>query len=184
MNIPYSEVSIGTIAKPHGYKGWIKLNLVAEDISALVIDEEWVFLMIQNKPVPFFLQESIELTDTKIAIKLKGVDSLEQAQELQGLDVHPLASQQSDKLIMAFDESQILSNQLLNSVISYQVVDVISKNNIGEIIDVQENVNQWILTVQKKEEEFLLPLHSDLFESIDHSNKKLYLIVPEGLLDL
>ncbi len=55
---------------------------------------------------------------------------------------------------------------------------------IGEIIEVIEQPHQVLCTVMVGGKEALIPVHGESLEKIDKKNKKVHVIIPDGLLDI
>jgi 16S rRNA processing protein RimM len=56
---------------------------------------------------------------------------------------------------------------------------------IGSITGIMKNPGQWLLVVSRSDgKEILIPLHEDLIVGIDKEEKRIIMIIPEGLLDL
>ncbi|MCB9262630.1 MAG: hypothetical protein H6607_09675 [Flavobacteriales bacterium] len=152
---------VGKINKTHSYEGLLRVEFIEE------IDfKEPLFLLINQKPVPFFI-ESISGSNPYV-VKFYDVNTFEEAQLIQG-----------QQLFMTGTEDQ---NEAL-FVEGYAVVDV-EKGKIGIIEEVIENPAHPILKLEYQSKECLIPLVEEFIHSFDHKSKILTMNLPEGLLDL
>ncbi|MDE1191497.1 MAG: hypothetical protein PW786_05105 [Arachidicoccus sp.] len=68
------------------------------------------------------------------------------------------------------------------SLIDYLVYD--EKAPLGKVEEVIEQPHQILLKIFFQNKEVLIPLHEETLNSIDRKNKKIYLTLPDGLLDI
>jgi 16S rRNA processing protein RimM len=63
---------------------------------------------------------------------------------------------------------------------------LLDENNkeVGEVLDVIENPANTLLEVDYKGNEALIPLNDQTFIKVDKETMKLYVKIPEGLLDI
>ena len=104
-------------------------------------------------------------------MKLDGIDTQEQAQELTGCDVYfprKLADSDSDNISWA-------------EIIGYSVIDAKSKQDIGKIASVDDNT---INILFELEDGKLIPASEELIENIDTKRHQIEINLPEGILDL
>ena len=104
-------------------------------------------------------------------MKLDGIDTQEQAQELTGCDVYfprKLADSDSDNISWA-------------EIIGYSVIEAKSKHDIGKIASVDDNT---INILFELEDGKLIPASEELIENIDTKGHQIEINLPEGILDL
>ena len=58
------------------------------------------------------------------------------------------------------------------------------KEVVGEIIEVIEQPHQVLCKIMLDDKEALIPVHEDSLVKMDKKNRRLHLIIPDGLLDL
>ena len=166
-------IHIGKILSTHGYKGQFKVR-VNEKINFDLDKGSVVFLKIHHKPVPFIIEE-ISLTYSDLLyISVKDITSREEGQEYIDIDVYI----HEDRV-----KSSELNADIFSSLDGYLVKDQYD-NNIGEIIRIQDNFNQFVLELKYKDKTILVPFHNDLLIMLDEDNKIIKLEIPEGLLDI
>lgn len=137
------------------------------------IDLESVFVEIDQKLVPFFIEEFSLLSD-KAYVKFEDVDSVDEAENLKG-----------SRLFLPLEALPPLKGKQFyyHEIIGYQVIDQ-QAGNIGSVKDVFETTAQDLLSVDHKGKEVLIPIDDDLLVKIDRTEKALHVILPEGLLDI
>jgi 16S rRNA processing protein RimM len=161
---------VGSITGNYGVKGQLKIVLDT-DIKNLE-KGTWLFLEIQKKPVPFFIEETLG-QDKGYVVKLKGIDTPEQGREYFNLSV----GVQENNLV------EPKTNDLLQ-LIDYKIIDANSKREIGLIEDIYDNSAHLLAKVNYQENELLIPLHNELVIDINEWDKEITLQLPEGLIDL
>lgn len=161
---------VGSITGNYGVKGQLKIVLDT-DIKNLE-KGTWLFLEIQKKPVPFFIEETLG-QDKGYVVKLKGIDTPEQGRDYFNISV----GVQENNLV------EPKTNDLLQ-LIDYKIIDANSKREIGLIEDIYDNSAHLLAKVNYQENELLIPLHNELVIDINEREKEITLQLPEGLIDL
>ena len=127
---------------------------------------------IQQKPVPFFMQSCENHSDDCYVVKLKGIDSPEEAANFKNRKVGIASS--------LFVERQPTE---LSYWEGYEIK--VGDQKVGIIKDVYDNSGQLLFSVDRPEDEnILIPFHSDFIVVDDKEQKILTLDLPEGLLEL
>lgn len=158
----------GTITKAHAFSGQVKIVF----LNSYQPEQEptgFVFLMINKKPVPFFVEESTQFTSSSLILKLEGIDTLERAKELIGLDIYLDKSLRADS---SKDEFQI------EYFVGFSIFDQ-ENTEVGIVRNVIENPAHYILETATGS---LIPFHEDFLIRIDADAKAIYLQIPDGLL--
>ncbi len=164
---------LGIIAKLHGFKGEVSLFLDVtnpkeyKDLSSL-------YLEIDGGLTPFFI-EGFKLKNKGFAaIKFEGIDSELAAKRLLKKKAYlPL------RVLPQLDQSSFYDHE----VIDYQVVDNL-KGSIGNVINIIDLSSNPLLQIEFNGKEVLIPIFNGLIEKVDRKNKVLYILAPEGLIDL
>ena len=165
--------NIGYTAKTHGVNGQIILRL--KEISTDSIKElEWVFLMYEGLPVPFFVEDWTERPPDSFLVTIEDITTIEQAQKLIHKEVFVPAKTiiQSKNLTLSF-----------KSYMGYAVIDKV-KGHIGELVDLLDFNDNPIMEVRQGTKEIMIPLQNDFITSIDPKTKSIHVVLPEGLVDL
>jgi 16S rRNA processing protein RimM len=160
---------IGKCLRYHGFKGEIIIAL-EPSVRKYIQKAEWVFINIDNSPVPFFI-ESISASDQSAFLKLKGIDKEKQLPEILQQDV--------------FVKSSLFPNKFKSQQNELQGFKVFSQEKeIGiahELVDYNGNL---LLQVFNHEQEILIPVNDNTIVSVDKRKKKIVVEVPDGLLEL
>jgi len=122
--------------------------------------------------LPYFIEKTSIKSDNETYIKLEGVDTKETARKLTPKEAW---LEESDFLKFAAKSSPI-------SLLGFLMVDGVTE--LGEIIEVIEQPHQVLCTVVYKGNEALIPVHEASLVKLDQKRKKVYVHLPEGLLDI
>jgi 16S rRNA processing protein RimM len=164
---------LGTLSKPHGYKG--HLVLVAED--SLPNDfEDWesVFVEIDGLLVPFLFDDVNHSHTDSAIIHFQDYDNVDLVAELIHSRVYaPLKNFRKNKG-RSFDISELKG---------YSVSDV-NHGIIGMVEEILDYNNNILLRILKNGKEILIPAQEPIIEGIDAKKKLIYTNTPEGLIDM
>jgi 16S rRNA processing protein RimM len=169
MNID-SCFKLGQIIKAHGLKGEVLINLEVNNPEDYQ-DLESVFLEINQKLVPFFI-EDFNIKANRAIIKFEDIDSFDAIKSILNANVFvPLED------LVETDEVNF------NLLIGCKVQDK-NKGELGVIREVYEVPGQDLLSMDYMEKEVLIPVNEHIILKVDHKKKILYVDLPEGLVDL
>ncbi len=163
---------LGYVIKKHGVKGEVSIQMDVDDPSEYS-ELESVFVEINQKLVPFFV-DTIQIRDDKAIVKFEDIDDGPSAEELRGKRLFlPL------NLLPELEPGQFYYHQ----IIGYSVVN--SDNSIiGTVKGVYTSNMQDLLTVDHEGIEILIPINDDIVKHANHDEQKLYVNLPDGLLDV
>lgn len=156
----------------HGLKGEMILvhNLGKKsdlkDLAVLFLKEG------KDNFLPYFIEKVTAKSETESYVKLEKVDSKESAKRFYPKEVW-LAEE---------DFNRYVAPASAISLLGYSLID--GETNLGEIIEVLEQPHQLLCTIMYKGNEALIPVHEDNLLKTDQQNKKVYVEVPEGLLEI
>ncbi|WP_257668440.1 ribosome maturation factor RimM [Parapedobacter tibetensis] len=163
---------IGYISKTRGLKGEVQLFFEFDDYKVLELDV--LYLEIDCKLVPFFV-DSFKLHSNSTAyLFLEDVDHVDKAQPLVRKKVYQPNSKKPERHPDDFR---------ITDLKGYTVYDQ-RYGELGEIIEVHEYPQQYVAVVPYKFNELMFPLNDELIVSVDKENKKLEVDLPEGLVDV
>lgn len=132
---------------------------------------ESVFLEFNQELIPFFFAARGKLNGKKLIVKLEDV-SPEEASRLVGSMAY-LPEEMLPKPRKGFYDKAILGFSAYNG-----------DQAIGIIEDVIESTSQNLFIIEMGQKEYLVPAVEAFIQSIDQTNKIVYLELPDGLLDL
>jgi 16S rRNA processing protein RimM len=125
-----------------------------------------------NSFLPYFI-ESIKIkNDKEVYVKFEGIASKEEARKFVKKEVWLLEN----------DFKKYSASAAPISLLGFIVVN--DNNELGEIIEVIEQPHQVLCKIILNGKEALIPVHEDSLERIDKKNRKLFLDLPDGLLDI
>jgi 16S rRNA processing protein RimM len=164
--------NLGVITKTFGKNGEVIFFLDVANPQDF-IDLEMVFIEINQKLVPFFI-ENIKIRGNYATVKLEDISSPEKAQFFVKL-----------RLFLPVDVLPELSNEkfYFHEILGFTVEDE-NHGNIGIINDVLELPEQSLLQIFYKKKEILIPIVDEIVKSVDSDNKIVYISAPEGLIEL
>lgn len=172
---------IGQLGRTHGIAGEISAKLSA-DIALLWEDSEEypLFLMLEEDGllIPYRVEQLRSKGEEIDLIRFSGITTKEQAEALIGrevwLDKEYFGSEEDSSEYLDFEHYT-----------GYQLIDATSGNEVGEITAVDDSTINTLLQVSHPElGEFVLPIADELIQKVDVDSHKLWLHIPEGLLDL
>jgi 16S rRNA processing protein RimM len=165
-------ISIGRLAKTHGYKGAIKIELQNNiTLNKPNGTKEPVFLEINQKPVPFFYTHWEGMNNMPI-VQFEDITDEEKAKKLIGLTVLV------PKTWVEVDDSVSVAD-----LINFTVVDEVH-GKLGFINNYMETPAQTLLYMLQNGRETMIPFVDEFIIEIDWDNQTIYTHLPDGLLDL
>jgi len=166
-----ANIMLGRISKVHGFEGAVTVKLEKTFIENIP-DMESVFLEVEGKPVPFFIESSEYPGGDILRLKFLGYNTFESVNEFSGCRIF-LTTGRKQK-----------SGADANTLISYKIC-LTDKSIVGTINEIIENPGQWLLQVTTPAgKKLLIPFHEDIIVSIDKRKKIIIMDLPEGLLGI
>ena len=55
---------------------------------------------------------------------------------------------------------------------------------IGKIVNINDKLPQPVFEVLINDKKFMVPIHDDFIEKIDKEKKSIYIVIPDGLLEI
>ena len=172
MISPQEIIQVGRTQKPYGIKG--EINILFNKGEYAELDSEYYFLMIENIPVPFFIEDFTFTTDVGARVKFEGINDEKDASKYTNLAVY-----MPREMVIEHEDSGTIS---WSYFVGYKVIRVDGKL-IGEIRSVDESTINTLFVLQKEEKEILIPATEDFITAIDERGKIIEMNLPEGLLD-
>jgi 16S rRNA processing protein RimM len=166
------NIRIGKFVASHGLKGELILlhNLGQKsdlkDLHAIFVKEG------KNNFLPYFIEKVTARSATESYIKLEKVDSKEAAKRFYPKEVW----------IPEEDFQKYAAASSAISLLGFRLID--GQEDLGEIIEVLEQPHQLLCTIIYKGNEALIPVHDDNLLEMDAKNKKVYVDIPDGLLEI
>ncbi len=156
----------GVVEKIHGTKGGLRLSFEQK-----IKLKEWVFIEINNKPVPFFM-ESISGNDYDIIVQLQDINNPKDAERFVGKAVLVPATKSNRK-----------TKKVDMNILNFLLIDE-TLGELGTVEDVEELPKQLLIHTTYKGKELLIPAVEEFILEINEKKKTIYLSLPEGLIEL
>jgi 16S rRNA processing protein RimM len=166
-------VSVGFTKKTHGAQGELKITVKDEYFDDFA-NSDVVFMNVQGKPLPFFIENLRDAGD--ILLKIEDVDSPTEAKHLTSKEL--FLREQDIKLFK--EETGVVTFETLTG---YDLYDE-QLGFIGKIVEVEALPHQYLAIVKYQENEIFVPLHANLVVALDEKQQTIVLSLPDGLLDL
>ena len=163
---------IGKFAASHGLSGELVLvhNLgkktALKDLETLFIEES------KDNFMPYFITAATAKNDAEVYVLLEGIDNKELARKYTPKEVWMAAE----------DFNKFAAKSAPISMLGYDLMD--GETNLGEIIEVIEQPHQILCAILYNGNEALIPVHEKNLVKMDQKNKKVYVEVPDGLLEI
>jgi 16S rRNA processing protein RimM len=166
-------ISIGKLVASHGLKGSMILKHHLGKKTALKGLAVFFIEELPNSFLPYFPVEMNAKSEEEILIDIEGVDSKEKAGKLM----------QKQVWLTEEDFSKYAAASAPISLLGFQVYD--KKELVGEVLEVIEQPHQVMCRIEHKgNDEILIPINEQSLLKIDKKNKKLYLDLPDGLIEV
>jgi 16S rRNA processing protein RimM len=165
---------LGKIRKAIGISGEMVIRLNTDYPETILKKLESVFLEIEGKRIPFFVEKTKRSDHNEIIVKLDMVNDPDQARYYTNARVFTkqkeFHSEESDKMDLSVLKGFILFDTSLGK--------------IGRIEEVVMYPNNPVLKILGKKEEILIPVQEELIDQLDPDMNRIYMTLPKGLLDL
>jgi 16S rRNA processing protein RimM len=164
---------LGYTVKQIGYKGEINIQLDVDNPESYS-NLGSVFIEINEQLIPFFI-EKVQIRDKgQAVIKIEGVDTPIQAEELLGNSLY---------LPLNMLPPLTGNNFYFHEVEGFTVIDDVH-GDIGIVKQVLEFPRQAVLQVLKGEKEILIPISDEFILDVNRSEKIIRTATPEGLVEM
>lgn len=159
---------IGVLNKPHGVHGEISFTFT-DDVWDRV-ECEYLICRIDGILVPFFLEEYRFRSEQTALVKFDGMDTVEAVRPMTGVEVFFPYSLTPDEAPEEYTWSYFTG---------FQIEDQ-SAGLLGTIDHVDDSTQNVLFCVG----DLLLPAVEEFIVDIDHTNRRVVMNLPEGLLNL
>ncbi|MBX2939742.1 MAG: 16S rRNA processing protein RimM [Ferruginibacter sp.] len=163
---------IGKIVAAHGLKGEVILvhhlgkKTSLQDVRALFIKDT------QQQLIPWFIEKATARNEEECLVKLEDIHTREGAKKVFPKEVW-LTETDFQKLVAANAPIALLGYEVIHE-----------KTPLGIISEVIEQPHQVLCALTYKDKEVLIPLHQGTLIKIDRKQKKVFVQLPDGLLEV
>ena len=166
-------IKIGKIKDAHSLKGDLYLIIFSKDLSWQQ-DLNSIYLGADISKAKKYSIKKLSPHKEGFILGLEGITNRNQAEALIGQ--------------MSFVEEIELESEpeetiFLREILQFEVIDQ-NGNSAGYIEDFSSNGAQDLLIINSSGKTFEMPFVAPLIQKIDHTAKKIYLTIPEGIQDL
>ncbi len=158
---------IAQVLKSNGRDGELLVSFIGIDPEDIDLEEP-VFIEFDGLPVPFYFESFTQRGSSRALVRLTGVRSLRDAEELAGAAIYV-----EDDLYE--DEEEDLTGWTVLQA------DGTPAGTVSAHEDIPGNPCIWVETGHG---EVLIPLHEELVLEVDEEKQTLRMEIPEGLLSL
>ena len=164
---------LGTIVAKYSFKGEILVKLDTDRPNTYV-DLQSIFVETTNGLVPYFIDRCLLHKSSLLRIKFEGVDSENEAEVLLKKDLFlPM------EMLPPLKGNQFYYHE----VTGFSAIDQFNIE-IGTIKTVNYSGTQPLFIIDSDGTEILIPAHDNFIIELDRKSEKIFLDLPEGLLDI
>ena len=169
-------VVVARIVRPQGRHGEVLADLLT-DFPEKFAERRRLFLLAANTSPREVALESHWLHQGRVVLKLAGVESIDEAETLRGIEVAIPRAERAP-----LEDGAVY----IADLVGCQLIDAKSGTPIGEVADVdRESTATPLLVIETAASgQVLVPFAKAYRPSVDLAAKKISMELPDGLLDL
>ena len=174
-------LQIAQVLKSNGTDGELVMGfreIAPEDINL----QEPVFIVFDGLPVPFYIESFTKRGNTKALVRLTGICSMEDVEEIAGKAVYIEDDQLPEMSIEEDGFAALVGWTLLTPADDLEEDDEPALIEVGEITDFLDIPKNPCIEVETENGAVMIPLHEDLILSVDPEYQEIIMQIPEGLL--
>ena len=181
-------LQIAQVLKSNGTDGELVMGfreIAPEDINL----QQPVFIVFDGLPVPFYIESFSKRGNTKALVRLTGICSMEDVEEITGKAVYIEEDQLPEMSLEDDGYAALVGWMLLTPEIPDQVGDddmALTEDmnliEVGEITDFLDIPNNPCIEVETENGAVMIPLHEDLILSVDPEYQEIIMQIPAGLI--
>ncbi len=161
---------VGYISKTHGLKGEVTA-IFDQDFELEELTS--VFLEFNGSLVPYFLEDFSDRGD-KTFLKFESIDSIKEAELLKGKSVF-LPKTIRPKL----KRGEFYDDEVVGFIVEDETL-----GDFGSVSEVESTGLNRLLVIIHNQKEILVPIDSPFIKSVNKSQKRIKLQLPEGYLEV
>ena len=165
---------LGKIVKKHSYKGEVVIKLDTDE-PELYAEINMVFLEINNKLLPFFIEKTLLQKGNQLRVKFEDVQTEEEANKILKKNTYlPLS------LLPKLEGNKFYYHQVID-------FDLIDKRFglVGKIKAINDSTAQALFIIKNKQgKEILIPLIDEFLVKVDRKTKSILVDTPIGLIEM
>lgn len=163
---------IGKVVSAFGLEGEMILlhslgkKTSLKNVEAIFIEER------KTSFLPYFVRSSRIKNEKEVYLKLEDVNSREAA----------LKMVQKEIWMEEKDFKKLAASSAPISLLGYHLI--YNNEDIGKIDEVIEQPHQVLCKIMFEDKEILIPLHAQTLQRVDNKNRKVFVDLPDGLLEI
>ena len=163
---------IGKLVATFGLQGELVLihslgkKTSLKGLEAIFIEER------KDAFIPYFVSGTKIKSDKEILVRLDGLTTKESAHKLV----------QREVWILDADFQKFAGKSAPISLLGFSMIS--GDVDLGEVLEVIEQPHQVLCKILFNGNEALIPIHDESLEKIDKKNRKVFVTLPDGLLDI
>ena len=168
--IPDDYYKIGHIIKSIGFKGEILVNDYDKKFDHKS-NGKFLYLNIDEALIPFKIEKTRAFKNN-IRLKLEDVNNKNDASRLK------------EKLVF-LKKSDIIINKEeieIKKILNFEIIE--KEKKIGKVLDYYEKKIQSLIVTEIDNKEVLIPYNNNIIIKIDYKLKKIFVDLPNGLIDI
>ena len=172
---------VAQVLKSNGTDGELVLGfreIAPEDINL----KEPVFIVFDGLPVPFYIETFAKRGNTKALVRLTGICSMEDVEEIAGKAVYIEDDQLPEMSIEEDGFAALVGWTLLTPAEELDEEDEPALIEVGEITDFLDIPKNPCIEVETENGAVMIPLHEDLILSVDPEYQEIIMQIPAGLI--
>lgn len=164
--------NIGKLVTAFGLRGELVLHHHLGKKTSLKGLEVLFLELRKNEMFPYFVENAAIRNEEEVYIKLEGINTKENARRLV----------RKEAWLTEEDFHKYAAKSNPGSWVGYHLIN--ENNDLGEILEVIEQPHQILCRIELQGKEAYIPIHEETLKKTDKKNKKLFVTLPEGLLDV
>tara|TARA_X000000368_G_scaffold50421_1_gene35980 strand:+ start:94 stop:591 length:498 start_codon:yes stop_codon:yes gene_type:complete len=157
---------LGEFIKLFSFKG--EIILYSDNTISLIESLDTIFIDIDGAFVPFQIKKSKSHKKNIFRVLLEGINSESEAKDFLKKSVYINKLENQDNINNIVDNFDVYNNN----------------EYLGIVVSTINKTGQTIIEVKMSKKTVLIPLVDELIIKIDYNEKKIQMILPEGLLDI
>ena len=157
---------LGEFIKLFSFKG--EIILYSDNTINLIENLDTIFIDIDGAFVPFQIKKSKSHKKNIFRVLLEGISSESEAKDLLKKSVYINKLENQDNINNIVDNFNVYNNN----------------EYLGIVISTINKTGQTIIEVKMSKKTVLIPLVDELITKVNYDEKKIQMILPEGLLDI
>ena len=167
---------VAQVLKSNGTDGELVMGfreIAPEDINL----KEPVFIVFDGLPVPFYIESFTKRGNTKALVRLTGIGSMEDVEEITGKAVYIEEGQLPEMSLEDDGYAALVGWMLLTPAEDEEALI-----EVGEITDFLDIPKNPCIEVETENGAVMIPLHEDFILSVDPEYQEIIMQIPAGLL--